>query len=83
MRPSKPGWQVRDFVYISDRAYTKDQVLGMEKIMLNTLKFNLTVPTPHNFLTRFLKASPVSECHLTDRPESSNVYVINHFLTAK
>ena len=54
---------MRDFVYISDRAYTKDQVLGMEKIMLNTLKFNLTVPTPHNFLTRFLKVSPVSEHH--------------------
>ncbi len=50
---------MRDFVYISDRAYTKDQVLGMEKIMLNTLKFNLTVPTPHNFLTRFLKVGPV------------------------
>ena len=46
-------------MYISDRAYTKDQVLGMEKIMLNTLKFNLTVPTPHNFLTRFLKVSLV------------------------
>jgi len=49
--------QVRDFVYISDRAYTKEQILGMEKIMLNTLKFNLTVPTSHNFLTRYLKVS--------------------------
>ena len=47
--------QVRDFVYISDRAYTKEQILAMEKVMLNTLKFNLTVPTAHNFLCRYLK----------------------------
>ena len=37
--------QVRDFVYISDRAYTRDQILNMEKIMLNALRFNLTVPS--------------------------------------
>jgi hypothetical protein len=49
--------EVRDFVYISDRAYTRDQILAMEKLMLNTLRFNLTVPTPFNFLARFLKAA--------------------------
>eukprot|EP00232_Nephroselmis_pyriformis_P012959 CAMPEP_0182875932 /NCGR_PEP_ID=MMETSP0034_2-20130328/13832_1 /TAXON_ID=156128 /ORGANISM="Nephroselmis pyriformis, Strain CCMP717" /LENGTH=384 /DNA_ID=CAMNT_0025008691 /DNA_START=28 /DNA_END=1182 /DNA_ORIENTATION=+ len=49
--------EVRDFVYISDKAYTRDQILAMEKQMLNTLKFNLTVPTPYSFLTRFLKAA--------------------------
>ena len=47
--------QVRDFVYISDRAYTREQILQMEKIMLNTLRFNLTVPTAHQFLARYLK----------------------------
>ncbi|KAK9832854.1 hypothetical protein WJX81_008037 [Elliptochloris bilobata] len=51
--------EVRDFVYISDRAYTRDQILAMEKLMLNTLRFNLTVPTPFNFLARFLKAAGV------------------------
>lgn len=49
--------EVRDFVYISDRAYTRDQILNMEKIMLNTLRFNLTVPTPFNFMGRYLKAA--------------------------
>ena len=49
--------EVRDFVYISDRAYTRDQILNMEKIMLNALRFNLTVPTCHNWLGRFAKAS--------------------------
>jgi cyclin B len=49
--------EVKDFVYISDKAYTKDQILQMEKIMLNTLIFNLTVPTPLDFLSRFTKAA--------------------------
>ena len=51
--------EVRDFVYISDKAYTREQILNMEKIMLNTLRFNLTVPTAFNFLSRFLKAADV------------------------
>ncbi|CAL8460573.1 g102 [Coccomyxa elongata] len=49
--------EVKDFVYISDEAYTREQILNMEKMMLNTLSFNLTVPTPFNFLARFLKAA--------------------------
>ena len=53
--------EVRDFVYISDRAYTRDQILNMEKIMLNVLRFNLTVPTPYNFLQRFLRAAGALE----------------------
>ena len=52
--------EVRDFVYISDKAYTREQILNMEKVMLNTLRFNLTVPTPFNFLSRFLKAAGVN-----------------------
>ncbi|KAJ9533736.1 hypothetical protein QJQ45_026808 [Haematococcus lacustris] len=49
--------EVRDFVYISDKAYTREQILAMEKVVLNTLHFNLTLPTPYNFLARFLKAA--------------------------
>ncbi|GBG75230.1 hypothetical protein CBR_g19866 [Chara braunii] len=49
--------EVRDFVYISDKAYTKAAILDMEKKMLNTLNFNLTVPTPYVFMVRFLKAA--------------------------
>ncbi|GAQ89765.1 Cyclin B and related kinase-activating proteins [Klebsormidium nitens] len=49
--------EVKDFVYISDNAYDKDQILAMEKLMLNTLKFNLTVPTPYVFMCRYLKAA--------------------------
>ncbi|KAL4443504.1 hypothetical protein ABPG75_011241 [Micractinium tetrahymenae] len=52
--------EVRDFVYISDRAYTRDQILNMEKIMLNCLRFNLTVPSIYNFLGRNFKAAGVT-----------------------
>ena len=48
--------EVKDFVFISDEAYTREQILEMEKIMLNTLRFNLTVPTAFAFLHRYLKA---------------------------
>lgn len=47
--------ELRDFIYISDKAYTREQILQMEKTMLNTLSFNLTVPTTYNFLGRLLK----------------------------
>ncbi|XP_047068583.1 cyclin-B2-1-like [Lolium rigidum] len=48
---------VEDLVIISDRAYTKGEVLEMEKWILNTLEFNMSVPTPYVFLRRFLKAA--------------------------
>lgn len=53
--------EVRDFVYISDRAYTKEQILLMEKLILNKLKFDLTVPTVNTFLGRYLKAGCVED----------------------
>jgi cyclin B len=49
--------EVNDFVHISDNAYTREQILHMEKTMLNTLQFNLTVPTPYVFVARCLKAA--------------------------
>lgn len=38
-------------------AYTREQILGMEKGILNKLEWNLTVPTSYVFLVRFLKAA--------------------------
>ncbi|WOK96787.1 G2/mitotic-specific cyclin S13-7-like isoform X1 [Canna indica] len=49
--------EVNDFIVISDRAYTREQILGMEKGILNKLEWNLTVPTPYVFLVRFVKAA--------------------------
>jgi len=52
--------EVRDFVYISDQAYTRDQILAMESIMLNTLGFYITVPTALRFGERLCRVSKVS-----------------------
>ncbi|XP_057436644.1 G2/mitotic-specific cyclin-2-like [Lotus japonicus] len=48
---------VEDFILITDKAYTRNEVLNMEKLMVNTLQFNLSVPTPYVFMRRFLKAA--------------------------
>ncbi|KAL4616472.1 hypothetical protein ACB092_07G201600 [Castanea dentata] len=48
---------VEDLVMISDKAYTREEVLEMERFMVNTLQFKLSVPTPYAFMRRFLKAA--------------------------
>nr|QYW07117.1 cyclin B2-1 [Dimocarpus longan] len=48
---------VEDLILISDKAYSRQEVLDMEKLMINTLQFNFCVPTPYVFMRRFLKAS--------------------------
>lgn len=45
--------EVRDFVYISDRAYSRDQILRMESAMLGALKFDLSVAYPLRFMQRY------------------------------
>merc|ERR1711935_433739 len=39
--------ECRDFVYISDKAYTREQILAMEGTMLATLNFQLTTPNAY------------------------------------
>ncbi|GAB2297308.1 hypothetical protein Dimus_031419 [Dionaea muscipula] len=47
--------KVDDFVCKSDRVYTDEQILRMEKIILHHLGWELTVPTCYVFLVRFIK----------------------------
>lgn len=47
--------EVQDFVHISDRAFKRKDLLDMEGSLLNALDFQLTFPTTHVFLTRFLR----------------------------
>jgi len=49
--------ECNDFVYISDGAYTKQQILQMEQTILNTLNFNITHPSALHFLRRYSKAA--------------------------
>jgi len=51
--------EVKDFVYITDRAYTEKEILKMEVKILSTLKFDLGRPLPLHFLRRASKAGGV------------------------
>ncbi|XP_042013618.1 cyclin-B2-3-like [Salvia splendens] len=48
---------IEDLIVISDKAYCRKEVLDMEKLMMNTLQFNMSLPTPYVFMKRFLKAA--------------------------
>lgn len=45
--------ELKDFVYITDRAYTKQDLIQMEYHILSILSFNITFPTAIKFLERF------------------------------
>jgi cyclin B len=68
---------VNDFILISDSAYTREQILRMEKTILNRLQWNLTVPTPYVFLVRFAKASSSSDSK--NDKEVKTEYTISKF----
>ena len=44
--------EVKDFVFITDKAYMKQQVLTMEYNILSSLSFDLTFPTSFRFLEK-------------------------------
>ncbi|KAF1859129.1 hypothetical protein Lal_00000958 [Lupinus albus] len=52
---------VDDFVCISDSAFTHEQILVMEKIILGKLEWTLIMPTPYVFLVCFIKASVLDQ----------------------
>jgi len=52
---------VDDFVYISDNTYTREEVLTMESVVLNTLNFELSTISILKFLARFLKAARLDQ----------------------
>lgn len=62
--------EIRDLIYISDKAFHRDEIISMEKMMLNTLGFHLTVPTGYLFLQRFLKVTNADK----------NVSMLSHYL---
>jgi cyclin A len=49
--------QVEEFCYITDNTYCREEVLEMERRVLNELKFELTTPTTKSFLRRFIRAA--------------------------
>ena len=51
------GPTLRDFEAITAGTYSRNDILKMERVILKTLDFGLTVPTTITFLNRYIKAS--------------------------
>jgi len=49
--------EVKDFIYLCDNAYTREEVLRMERVMLTILGYNLALANPLYFLRRFSRAA--------------------------
>lgn len=53
--------EVRDCVYITDRAYDREEVVEMEQHILKILEWKIYVPTAYPFLMRFLDLCDASK----------------------
>jgi len=55
--------ELHDWVYITDNAYTKEDILVMECTMLTTLGFHIMVPTAAHFFDILQKANDCDAVH--------------------
>jgi len=53
--------EVQDFVYIADSAYSREEILQMEGTVIRTLRWDMSVVTPHCFTKRFLDLCEADE----------------------
>ncbi|KAG7366896.1 cyclin-like protein [Nitzschia inconspicua] len=79
--------ELRDLVYICDRAYSRTEIIEMEETILKTLEYNITIPSAHAFLVRFLKAAHADKkivqlsCYILDGTLQS--YNLLHYLPSQ
>lgn len=45
--------EIRDFIYISDKSFSKEQIIKMESIILSSLNFDIITVSSYRFLERF------------------------------
>jgi cyclin B len=55
--------QISDFVYVTDKAYSKEDIVKMEVTMLTALDFKICRPTPVTFLERYQNVNGCTEAH--------------------
>lgn len=46
---------VKEFIYITKKAYSHEQIIEMERQILYTLQFSVTETSPYRFLERYSK----------------------------
>ena len=47
--------EVKDFIYITDKSYTKEEIVKIEQKILCKLKFEIAFPSSYRFLERYTK----------------------------
>lgn len=55
--------QIKDFVHVTDKAYTNDDIIKMEVAILGALDFKICRPTATQFLDRYQSVNGCSEAH--------------------
>lgn len=79
--------ELRDLVYICDHAYRKEEILEMEEGILKALEYQITIPSAHAFLVRYLKAAHADRrivqlsCYILDGTLQS--YNLLHYLPSQ
>ena len=53
--------EIREFVYVTDNAFTVDQFLALEVQMLRVLDYAVAVPTAHRFFERYARLAQLEE----------------------
>ena len=53
--------EIKDFIFMTDNAYTKDELIKMEHDILDKIQFNMTYPTSFRFLEMFKKIINLKE----------------------
>ncbi|XP_034948960.1 uncharacterized protein [Chelonus insularis] len=56
---------ISDFVFITDNAYNKNEILQMEMLIVRTLNYSFGRPLPLHFLRRYSKVARASSIHHT------------------
>lgn len=56
---------IEDFIYVSDDAYTRQEIIEMEIDILKVLNFNINYPLSYTFLRRYARCGLVSNENLT------------------
>jgi cyclin B len=53
--------EIKDFIFMTDNAYTKEELIKMENDILDKIQFNMTYPTSFRFLEIFKKKINLKE----------------------
>lgn len=66
--------RIKDFCFITDNTYTKEEVVKLESLVLKSSSYQLFAPTTKTFLRRFLRAAQASY----KRPSIELEYLANY-----